>query len=331
MPCYSPLKGYKDRYSGGLTFKRSQTTAGKMEVACGQCVGCRLDRSRMWAMRIVHESSLHELDGGNCFVTLTYRDKSECTDQELERELHIPDDWSLCLSHFQKFMKRLRKTREQSIRFYHVGEYGDRCKHCPPGLEVTVDDCALCNVGRPHYHACLFNCSFTDLEAVGQRNGVVHYSSPELESIWKYGFVQVGELNFESAAYVARYCVKKINGLRAGDHYLNMDQDGVVTFVAPEYSTMSRRPGIGRGWYERFKDDLFPSDQTPVPGQGVIHGTPRYYGSLLEVEDPDTFAEVKRLRESFMRAHAADYTPERLMDRYKVKKAQLDQLKRGLS
>ena len=73
MPCYSPLKGFKDEETGGIKFRRDGTKE-TMEVACGQCLGCRLDRSRMWAMRIAHEASLHELDGGNCFITLTYDD-----------------------------------------------------------------------------------------------------------------------------------------------------------------------------------------------------------------------------------------------------------------
>ena len=69
MPCYSPLKGFRNLESGGIVFKRSSIAGEAMEVACGQCLGCRLDRSRMWAIRIVHEASLHD---DNCFLTLTY-------------------------------------------------------------------------------------------------------------------------------------------------------------------------------------------------------------------------------------------------------------------
>ena len=112
-----------------------------MEVGCGQCLGCRLDRSRMWAMRIVHESTLHELDGGNCFVTLTYRDRLECSQEQLEKGYHVPDDWSLHKEHFQKFMKRLRKAfHPQKIRFFHCGEYGNICKH---GISLELVDCPL--------------------------------------------------------------------------------------------------------------------------------------------------------------------------------------------
>ena len=135
MPCYSPLKGWKDEFTGGIKFRREGATEA-MEVACGQCLGCRLDRSRMWATRIVHESSLHELDGGNCFVTLTYRDPVECSPGQLKEGLHVPSDWSLHKEHFQKFMKRLRKAfAPQKIRFYMCGEYGNVCKH---GIDLAV-------------------------------------------------------------------------------------------------------------------------------------------------------------------------------------------------
>ena len=312
MPCYSPLKGWKDKDTGGLVFRRENSSA-PLEVACGQCLGCRLDYSRMWAMRIVHESSLYE---SNCFVTLTYDD--DC----------IPDDWSLDRRHFVLFMKRLRKAfAPQRLRFFMCGEYGNRCKH---GIDLERVVCPLCNVGRPHYHACLFNCSFPDVVGYGSRDGELRYTSAFLESIWKYGFVDVGDLNFDSAAYVARYCLKKVTGVLAGDHYLSYDVDGVVTFLEPEYCTMSRRPGLGREWFEKYSSDVFPSDEVPVPGSGVFRGVPRYYEEIFKCSDPLSMEAIKAVRVEFMRAHGADYTPERLMDKYKCKKAQVVMLSRSL-
>mgnify|MGYP006902734804 CR=1 FL=1 len=192
-----------------------------MEVACGQCLGCRLDYSRVWAMRIVHESTMHELDGGNCFVTLTYRDPIECSMDQLEKRLYVPDDWSLHPKHFTNFMKRLRKYFEpQKIRFFYVGEYGRKCKH---GIDLESVNCPLCFVGRPHFHACLFNLSFDDLEAYQSDGGVMRYTSPTLEKIWGYGFVDVGELNFASASYVAGYVLKKVKGIKQPDHYMTVE------------------------------------------------------------------------------------------------------------
>lgn len=118
MPCYSPLKGWRDAETNQLIFK-AVPGAREAEVACGSCLGCRLDRSRDWAIRIVHESQLHELGNGNSFVTLTYRDPIDCDQEQLNKGLHIPDDWSLHKEHFQKFMKRLRffLRRKRSVFF----------------------------------------------------------------------------------------------------------------------------------------------------------------------------------------------------------------------
>ncbi|AXL15140.1 replication initiator protein [Microviridae sp.] len=326
MPCYSPLKGWKDATTGGLTFNRAHAIS-KMEVGCGQCLGCRLDYSRMWAMRIVHECSLHELDRGNCFITLTYRDEDACTLEQWKAGLHVPADWSLNLKHFQKFMKRLRKHFPQKVRFFHAGEYGKKCKH---GIDLELVGCPLCLVGRPHYHAALFNCNFDDLVPYASDGGELRYTSPTLEKLWGFGFVDVGELNFNSAAYIARYILKKVSGLPAIDHYTSYDLDGVVSYLRKEYVTMSRRPGIGREWYDKYKDDLFPSDETPVPGLGVIKGVPRFYEEIFKEEDPLSLEEIKARRQAFKMAHKEDYTPARLEAAYKVKKASMKEKKRKL-
>ena len=309
MPCYAPLKGFRDPETGGLTFKRHESSGIQMDVACGQCLGCRLDNARMWSMRIVHESRLHEFDQGNCFITLTYED---------------PGDWSLHVKHFQDFMKRLRKSRPHKVRFFHCGEYGAFCRH------GSVEDCFGCNVGRPHYHAILFNCTFSDLEVCGRDGETTYYTSAELSKIWKHGFVQVGDVTLESAGYVARYCVKKVNGDRAIDHYVVMDDEGVLQPVEPEYATMSRRPGIGKAWFDKYKEDLFPMDEVPVPGSGVYKKVPRYYADLYGRLDPDGLESVKERRRLFREEHRDEYSDDRLRDKYAVKKAQVNFLKRIL-
>lgn len=231
-----------------------------------------------------------------------------------------------------RFIKRLRKAFDpQRIRFFMAGEYGNTCKH---GISLDVLSCPLCNLGRPHFHACLFNCSFPDLVAYGSRDGDLRYTSAFLENIWKYGFVDVGQLNFSSAAYVARYILKKITGVNADDHYMSCDIDGVITFLEPEYCTMSRgrkKPGgIGAEWFAKYSSDVFPSDEVPVPGIGVLKNVPRYYGNIYADLCPEGMKEVKLLRKVFMDTHGEDYTPERLMDKYKIKKAQVSMLTRSL-
>ena len=92
---------------------------------------------------------------------------------------------------------------------------------------------------------------------------------------------------------------------------------------------MSRRPGIGKDWYEEFSSDCFPSDDVPVPGSGVYKKVPRYYEKLLEQSDPELLEQVKQERKAFRLEHAEEYSPDRLMAKYKVKKAATSKLVRS--
>ncbi len=310
MACYSPLKGFKNT-SGALVFKRSSNTVGKMEVACGQCLGCRVDRTLMWAMRITHEACMHEYDQGNCFVTFTYRSKDECTAKQIKNGHHIPADYSLNYYHFRDFIKRLRRHFPQKIRYFHCGEYGEE------------------NL-RPHYHACLFNCSFDDQFVYQQEQGITTYESETLSNLWPFGFCTIGELNFETASYTAGYILKKINGNQALDTYLRNDEYGVAFWVKSPYTTMSLKPGIGAEFYEKFKTDFFPSDESPIPGKGIIKKVPRYYTELLQHSDAGLHRQIKDARQVFIRDHREDFTPERLMDKYTCARARQSQQQRAL-
>ncbi len=312
MPCYSPLKGYKDPATGGLTFSQ-KGTAQKLEVACGQCLGCRIDHAVMWAIRITHESYLYLDQQGNCFATLTYRDPSECTGKQIKDGHYIPSDYSLRPDDVSKFIRRLRKSVSHKIRYFYCGEYGDENQ-------------------RPHYHICLFNHSFEDQALFKDRQGFYTYTSATLEKLWPFGFSTVQALNFETAAYTARYALKKITGKKAEEHYLRCDENGEAFWILPEYIRMStgrNKPcGLGAGFYERFQKDIFPSDEVPVPGKGIIRKVPRYYQDILKTNDPAQLAVVKTIRQIYHKAHRADFTSERLRDKYIC--AQARQTKRAL-
>ena len=338
MGCDSPLKGWRDRGTGGITFRREMSYGEKMEVGCGQCLGCRLDYSRMWAMRISHEAAMYEYNGGNCFITLTYRDDWQCTMDQWLNGMHVPKDWSLNKAHWQRFMKRLRKHYNgREIRCFYAGEYGRKCKH---GIDVQHVGCPLCNTGRPHFHACLFGLTFDDLVAYESDGGITRYTSPTLEKIWGYGFVDVGTLEYGSACYVAGYVLKKVRGPQAQDWYTTVDLDGEVTYISPEFVGMSRGKtcklhkglpyqvdcpncsrGIGRDWYETYKDDVFPSGEVPVPGLGVMHGVPRYYDEVLKEQNPEMYEQMKEKRKEYLHENADEYTTERLYKKHIVKKA----------
>ncbi len=282
-----------------------------MEVACGQCLGCRLDRSLMWAMRITHEASLYENTYGNCFCTFTYRSKDECNQDQLKKGHYVPEDYSLNYHHFRDFVKRLRRQFPQKIRYFHCGEYGDE------------------NL-RPHYHACLFNVRFDDQFVYAQEQGITTYESPTLQKLWPYGFCTIGELNFETASYTAGYILKKITGHQCREAYLRSDEYGVCFWVKPPYITMSLKPGIGAEFYAKFKTDFFPSDESPVPGKGIIKKVPRYYETILEKSDPQLHKMVKDLRQVWVAKHRQDLTPERLYDKYVCARARQSTKQRAL-
>ena len=294
MTCYYPLEGFK-KPGGGITWSPpSGYVDVKVVVPCGQCVGCRLERSRQWAVRIMHEAQLHE---DNCFVTSTYDDE------------HLPADGSLNRRHFQLFMKRLRK-RFRGVSYFHCGEYGDEN-------------------GRPHYHAILMGCDFRDrvLWCTGP-SGDPSYTSESLSVLWPYGLATVGDCSQKSAAYCARYCLKKVNGDLAVEHYKRFDANGVAYWLEPEYATMSTRPAIGKRWFEKFGSDVTGLDGVVVDGR--VQRPPRYYDILRRRQDEMRMRRVKRKRVLRAMAHAKDQMPERLRDREVVKLAQLGVLKRSV-
>lgn len=309
MPCFSPLKGFRDKETGGIIFRRCKRAGEEMDVACGQCIGCRYEHSRTWGFRIMHEALLWPYSR---FLTLTYRPFDRSSDEQQEKGLYCPTNGSLVKSHFQKFMKRLRKKfADRTVRYYQCGEYGDK-------------------LYRPHHHACLFNLKFPDEELFKYHNGNPLFRSQILDDLWSYGFCSIGQLTLESAMYTARYVTKKVTGLKAHDHYSRVDwTTGEIYQVEPEYATMSRKPGIGYEWFQQYKDSMFPSDEIAIPGVGVLPSTPRYYTSLLEAESPEIFEEVKKRRLKYRRRHAGDYTPRRLEDRYKVHMDKTRSLVRG--
>lgn len=233
------------------------------------------------------------------FVTLTYDDK------------HLPADGGLNKQHFQKFMKRLRKRHGAPIRYFHCGEYGDETK-------------------RPHYHAILFGVDFSDKKAWSRNaQGDTIYQSDTLDAIWGYGQCRIGSVTFETAAYTARYILKKVTGEAAAAHYARVDPEtGEIYSIQSEYITMSLKPAIGADWYRRFKTDVFPDDTVIMRGRELK--PPRYYFQILQKEDEAAATSIKFRRVRSANRHKENNTPERLRVRREVKEAQISTLKRNL-
>lgn len=258
-----------------------------IELPCGQCIGCRVERTRQWALRCQHEASLYD---ENSFLTLTYD------------EQHVPYNYGLKPDDFVRFMKRLRKhLAPKRIRYFMSGEYGDE------------------NL-RPHYHAILFNHQFEDRVRVPHDGDDPLYNSGTLMALWGLGNVAIGEVTYESARYVARYAIKKITGEKAESAYTRiLDDTGEVFTVLPEYGNMSRKPGIGKRWWEQFKNDLYPSDFIVQNGQKMI--PPKYYDKLLEENE---LFEIKQKRIRALSKLEHERTPEILEQKEKNLNAKLN-------
>lgn len=304
MACYHPLPAHQGP-DGRVFFGpelRGRESVRDLDLPCGQCVGCRLERSRQWAMRCMAEAQMHE---HSCFLTLTYDD-----------EHYHP---SLNYRDFQLFMKRLRKSapkasdRERApkaLRFFVCGEYG----------ELNL---------RPHFHACIFGMSFEDRVLFSRAGGVRTYTSPLLSRLWPFGFSLIGDVTFQSAAYVARYIMKKVTGDLAEAHYRVVNvKTGEIVDRVPEFCHMSLKPGIGSTWYDKYRSDVYPSGK--MVSNAVECKPPKFFDRRFKKEFPDDYGVMIFERELQARLRSLDNTNERLRDKEKVTTARVNFLKRSL-
>lgn len=254
MSCYSPRFAFR-RDDGTVVFK--ETGNEQLRVPCGECHGCRLENSKTWALRCRHEASCWD---HNIFVTLTYDDAK------------LPFRGSLDRRHVQLFLKSLRAkyvgvqrapdSERQPIRYFGCGEYGTRTR-------------------RPHYHLLLFNFFAPDQKPYGKDT----YSSESLQKLWGNGSVLIGSVTAASAAYVAGYATKKLNGRALSDFKdpITNVETGEYHEMVPEFSMMSLKPAIGFYWYQKYKNDLkngyLVSDGLKVP-------VPRFYQDKFFADFP---------------------------------------------
>lgn len=242
--CTSP-RSVQFNPDGSLNFKKRYINLEMvpMRVPCGKCIECLLERARDWSIRCLHESKMHQQ---NSFITLTYSDD------------HIPKDRKLNHTHFQLFMKKLRKEYGEGIGFFMCGEYGEQ-------------------TARPHYHACLFGVDFEDKVKYGENYlGDQLWTSKKLDHLWGMNDPdrqpnKIGAVTQKSAGYVARYVMKK-QGEGAGK----------------AYQKMSRKNAIGKSYIEKWYKDIFINARGSII---LIDGTkskiPRYYEKWLLKNHPE--------------------------------------------
>lgn len=256
--CTRPINGWRGP-NGTVTFLKHKGWIDRpMTIRCGQCADCRVERKRDWGVRAFHESL--ESDH-NAYLTLTYK--------------NMPEAGSLNSRDWQLFAKRQRKELGP-FRFIQCGEYGDE--------------------GRPHHHACIFGEDYgNDRIFHKMHRGNPLYTSETLSRLWGHGFAYIGQVTFQSASYVAGYVCKKITGQDAEEYYAREHPiTGAAAGRKPEFITMSKHPGLGNAWYNKWKEDIYPRDQIVINGKRVR--PPRYYDKLREREQPEQMQMVKGRR-----------------------------------
>lgn len=304
MSCKRPLKGFiiPDKYADrGYTVKvqgydvqavakragrwfpvdsvdapGDQIVTEYIDIPCGKCVGCRLQYSKQWADRCLMELQDHK---SAYFLTLTYDDEHLPFPEHEEVYTYVDDETGECgvlptlvKRDMQLFHKRLRERTGQKIRYFTAGEYGDHTQ-------------------RPHYHSIEFGLEISDLQVYTIRNGYTLWISEFIDSIWQNGHVIIGEVTWETCAYTARYVMKKLNG-KCGDYYTAHN-------IEPEFVLMSRKPGIGKSFFERRGKELYHFRSTPVSdssGAKLVSSTNRYFDRLMANEDDAFMVDVKKKR-----------------------------------
>lgn len=312
MSCYHPLLGVPDYdiRTGGYRLTKNKKIKyrvikvddydndillhddGVILIPCGKCIGCRLDYSREWANRLILELQYHD---SAYFVTLTYNDEHVPISYYPDPETgEAYESLTLCKRDVQLFMKRLRKAfPNDKIRFYLAGEYGDE-------------------TFRPHYHAIIFGLHLTDgypwRYNREEGKNFVYYRSPSLERCWSVkdddgvfrpiGHVEYADVCWETCAYTARYVTKKFYGEEA-EFYEKFQ-------LVPPFSLMSRKPGIGRLYYDDHPE-MFEYDFLNISTErgGLKFMPPKYFERLYELDFPDEAEQRKETRKAMAKAAIA--------------------------
>lgn len=255
-----------------------------IEIPCGRCIGCRLAYSRQWADRCMCEKENHD---ESWFVTLTYSPENMPYSEYIDNDGVITDVGTLVKRDFQLFMKRLRKNTGQKVRYFAAGEYGSE-------------------TARPHYHAIIFGLHLDDL-TVYKRNfqGDIYYNSETLSKIWNQGHVVIAEVTWESCAYVARYIMKKQLG-KSSDVYELLN-------IEPEFTVMSRKPGIGLEYFEKHKQEFldYKESNLATSNGGRKIKNIKYFDKKLELEFPvwyNNYQEDKKKAAEAIKAYKLSQT-----------------------
>lgn len=317
MPCFYARDAWQIREGEKLVFTKPNAPATHYKVPCNYCLGCVIQQSIHWQVRIMHELSMHE---SALFVTLTYEPRKE------------PPNGDLNFEHHRLWIKRLRRAYpEVNLRYFTAGEYGGTNAH-------------------PHYHAIIFGLELPDLVVHDQnRFGQKRYTSEKMTALWGKGHVIIGEVSHQSARYVASHMEKALkdlggmwtqddNGIYVRTSYRTRDPEtGRVIELTNPQTRQSRRPGIGASWLDKYYDSckhghiMFRENRKNLLDKKASikmrkYQIPPYYLARLKETHPELAAKIKEAARKFVNDEYNRWnsSPERMAIREKCLQAKLN-------
>lgn len=288
MPCLHPFRAIRREVdtSDGKKYRMmflgdSPCPDGYDEfiLPCGDCIECRKNKALDWSSRALMEMQSYSPKEVH-FITLTYNDENlPMVPIEFEMGMEFEPDLdglpeampTLSVRDVQLFFKRLRKSFPSAdIRYLICGEYGP-------------------STARPHYHMILYGLALTDLVPWRRGSkGDLIYRSATIESLWHLGHSEIGEVTSKSVGYVAGYVSKKLSDGPVKELLTRFPQ------LTKPFIRASKRPALGRRWYEEHKEGLYTLDRYLSTVDGPLKvKLPRYFDRLYSAEYPEDWEKIK--------------------------------------
>ena len=256
-----------------------------IQVACGQCMNCRIQRSLSLSFLANLEiQKNYALGRSSSFVTLTYDDA------------HLPFyetpdglEPGLCKKDLQNFFKRFRECLrklgyfENTYKIVSCGELGDK-------------------FNRPHYH----------FVAIGLNEILVDYATSRS---WKFGLTDVGVLFAAGLNYVCKYMTKSPRGKLADELY---------TSRGLEKPFLNHSIGLGDDWLYRNLPELMENNWQYYDG-GVLHPLPSYVRIKLDTAVTFDVSILKKGYEISAHAHGYEnYNDYKKVKSFNAEKMAID-------
>lgn len=282
------------------------------QIGCGQCIECRIQKAREWAVRLYCESLCHDKD--SCwFITLTYAPENLPKPFDTFNRVNYKRGMysSLCKDEVSTFMKNLRNKFGPGIRFFACGEY------------MPNRDPNSSQLHAPHYHLCVFGLKNLDLKFLYAKKGHLYFNSDSIDKIWKKGFVVISDFSSTNAQYTAQYCVKKFTGKKNNDYY-ELCFNSQVKPLSEEFILMSRRPGIGLNYLNSHKDELL-SSKLIYMREGKSAMLPRYFkNKLFDDDEIDRYGLELEISAAYKKLYENKQTDKSDLDRLADREALLE-------